>query len=160
MDWRVYASLGLVFLILYMLVVPPKAAREKLVVQAKRKKRNAENGIVEPKTYTSIKITGITARRGDSTVYLTALGGNDTITFEGIAKGNYSETAYVLIDGQGQMKQHPTEVLVQNEYRKGDWGILAVTMSPGNVTQRSIVPGVIHESNAFKIELSMHVNPK
>jgi len=160
MNWQAYGSLVVLFLILYMVFVPNAAMREKRAQAAKLKKRREANGIAQPRTFSSIQVTGITARRDQSTIALTTMGADDIIEFEGISKGNYSETVYVVVDGQGNLKKHHTEVLAQGSYRKGDWGILAVTMSPGNVTQRSIVPQVIHESNAFKLELSIVVNPK
>lgn len=159
LDWRVWASLALIGLILYWAFVPPKAKRKELFEQMKRKQKRAERIETRPKTYTQLMITGLTARRGDSVIMLTS-GGTNTLTFDGIAQGHYSETVYVVVSGEGEIKQHTTETLAQNDYKKGDYGILAVTMSPGTITQRNIVPEIIHSSNAFQLEFSARVNPK
>lgn len=160
MDWRVLASLALIALILYWSFVPTKAKRKELFEQMQRKQRQAK--YIEPslRTYTQLMITGMTARRGDTSILLTNLSGMPTVNFDGIAQGVYSETVYIRLTGDGEVQQYPTETLVQNAYTKGDYGLVALTMSPGNITQRNIVPEIIHPSNAFNLEFIFRVNPK
>ncbi len=160
LDWRVWASLALVLIILYMLIIPNKAKRAEYFEQQKRQKRHADRVQARPKTYPLIQVTSLTARRGDTVTVVTMDGQNNLIAFGGIAEGHYSETVFLVVTGEGEIKQFPNEVLAQNAYQKGDYGILAVTMAPGIIGQRSIVPEVIHPDNAYTMEFSARVSAK
>lgn len=160
LEWRVWASLGLLLVILYFAFVPTKGKRVEFFEQAKRQKRRDERDKARPKTYTSLAVTGITARRGDSTTLVINDFSKVIVEFPGIAQGHYSETIYIVVTGDGAVKRHNTESLAQADYNKGDYGIMALTMSPGTITQRNIVPLVIHKDNAFDLEFSVRVSAK
>lgn len=160
LEWRVWASLGLVLIILYFAFVPSKGKRTEYFEQLKRQKRRDERNQARPKTYASLAVTGITARRGDSATLVINDFSKVIIAFNGIAQGHYSETVYIVVTGDGEVKQHSTESLAQSDYKKGDYGILALTMAPGAITQRSIVPEIVHKDNAFALEFSVRVSAK
>lgn len=160
LDWQAWGSIALVLLILYYSFVPPKGKRIEYFEQIKRQKRLDERNQARPKTYTALALTGITARRGDSTTLVINDFSKVSVNFNGIAQGHYSETVYIVVTGDGEVKQHSTESLAQSDYKKGDYGILALTMAPGAITQRNIVPEIIHKDNAFDLEFSVRVSAK
>lgn len=159
-EWKALASIVLILVILYYAFVPSKGKRVEYFEQLKRQKRRDERNQARPKTYTSLSVLGITARRGDSTTLVINDFSKVAVDFTGIAQGHYSETVYIVVTGDGEVKQHSTESLAQSDYKKGDYGILALTMAPGAITQRNIVPEIIHKDNAFDLEFSVQVSAK
>jgi len=157
-DWRVLGSIALTLVIVYFAFVPFKGKRTEFFRQQKRNKRLEDHNKARPKTYTALTVLGITARRGDSVTLIIADFSKVILTFNGIAQGNYSETIYLVVTGDGGVKQHTNEVLARSDYTKGDYGIVAVTMAPGAITQRSIVPDTVHKDNAFDLEFSVRVS--
>lgn len=160
-DWRVVASIVLILVILWMFAVPSETQRKRrkeLQEQLKRKRARTGPG---PLTYPKLIITGITARRGDTTTLITNMTGKTTLDFNGIASGNYSETIYVRLSGDGAVTQFNAEASARSTYERGDYGLLAITMSPGVVTQRNIIPeNLPFGVEPFQLEFSVMVNAK
>lgn len=152
-DWRVYGSILMIIIIGILFLIPSKASREnKLLLQKQeaRKAANNSNDII-----TSVGIMDVRATRGNSVTIITNPTGERTIEFKGIVSGHYSETVYLHLDGKGVITTYRTEALAQSAFKKGDYGILAVTRSPGVLIQRHIVPEIVHSDNAFSLELSL-----
>lgn len=156
-DWRVYGSIIAMALILLMILVPTEATKTKRAEATLRRKRQLDCVGATPMTYAKLGINGVTARRGDTATIVTNTSNKLELVFDGISSGHYSETIFVCLSGEGVVTQYSTEALAQAAYKKGDYGIVAITMSPGTISQRSIVPEIIHESNAFSLEFSFRV---
>lgn len=161
LDWRVVASIVVILFIVWMIVVPSEAQRTRRKERQEQLKRKKARGATTPLTYPKLSITGITARRAVTTTLITNVSGSTQLNFNGIASGNYSETIYVRLSGEGELTQFNTETAAQAAYVRGDYGILAVTMSPGVVTQRNVVPTNLPIGvEPFNIEFSVMVIAK
>lgn len=156
MEWQAYGSLVAIIFIGFMLIVPSRRARKQFKYNQSVRSRKVEFKAKQSPVSLApvIGVNGITAMRGDSTHHLTGIK-PIVIFFPGIEKGFFSETVYVVVDINGNITQHSTEDQAQNTYKKGDYGISAITMSKGLIQTRDIKPNTVHADNAFKLIINM-----
>lgn len=157
-EYKVVLSGLLVVAILWMFFVPSKQLRTQMQKDYELKQKR-KNRISERATHEALGITGIMAHRGESTTFLTNIKPY-VVLFAGIAKGFFSDTVFIVVNDTGEVKQYATEVLAQNAFKKGDYGITALTMSDGIVTTRNVVPDTVHETNSFRLQYNFVLNPK
>lgn len=157
-EYKVGLSVLFLLAILWMLFVPSKQLRVQMQKDYELKQKR-QNRISERTVHEALGITGIMAHRGESTTFLTDIKPY-VVLFAGIAKGFFSDTVFIVVDGDGKVQQFTTEVLAQNAFKKGDYGITALTMSDGIVTTRNVVPDTVHETNSFRLQYNFVLNPK
>lgn len=160
MDWLVIVSTFLVISILYMLANPVRTTKVRQKIPATGNDHSVTNGQVCSGTYSLVAITGVYLRRNNTVIALTSIQNQTNLDFIGIRKGDASETVYVLVAKDGVITQFSTVVQAQRAYVKGDYGIVAVTMSSGAIHQRSIVPDTIDSENSYNVEFSLAVASK
>lgn len=156
-NWEAVGSVVMILVIAYMLLVPTKAERLRRLEAKKIKDRKAiiaarDKG--NSKIYDTLVVVTASAERGTSTTYMT-LNGNNLITFDGITKGFFSETVYVVLTGDAEIQQYHTEAQAQSQFQLGDYGIVAVTVSKGTVQVRQIHPEKLDESLSYTLGLSL-----
>lgn len=144
--------------ILFMFFVPNRRIREERRAVWEIEKRRNPRGNSRTASEV-IGIHGIMAHRGESTTFLTDIEAQ-LVHFIGITKGYFSDTVFLVVTGDGKITQFDNEVLAQNAFKKGDYGITAMTMSDGKLTTRDIVPDVIHEDNAYRLQYSFILQTK
>lgn len=160
MDWRVIGSSLLLVWIFYMLMVPTRSMIEKRKKLSISNNKRVSSSIKQNLVFQHLIVTGVNIRRHTTFTTLTNTNNQYYVSFNMVSTGQHSETIYVLVSSNGIITQFPTEILAQKSYVEGDYGIIAITMEPGVIHQRSIVPDGIDKANSFTIELSLMVLSK
>lgn len=152
MNWQVYAGLMLIGYILWAVLVPPKWYRDKL------NKDDALKAIRASRTYVRdvVKVIGIQSvffERGHTSGVLNKRA-PQVFTFNGIARGDFSQTIYLRVDQDGSLYDYDTDLAAQAAYRESDLGIVAVTVSDSQIRFRDIQPKGVTAEDMFKVRFN------
>lgn len=152
MNWAVIACIALIIYIVYGIFFPPKWYSAKLdedaALKAKRDARtyvrNAAMAIgIHSVYYERGRTTGVIRKRTPQ-VFL----------FQGIARGDFSETLYLKVDQDGGITHFETDIAAKAAFIDSDIGIVAVTTSDDQIRFRDIDPPSATERDLFKVRFT------
>lgn len=151
-DWGVVLGLGVIAYIIYALTVPTKGHIKRLQEERdQQQQRDARK--VQRNVSRAIAIASVAYDRGPIHGFVTSVKPASVI-FEGIAKGDYSETRFLHVSADGIITHYLTEDEAQAKYTVGDFGLSAVTMTEGLIQFRNIVPKAIDPKNAYNLKFT------
>ena len=152
MNWATIICGGLFVYILYAVFVPPKWYRKKLdeddTLKAKREARKYVRDV--PK---GIAINMVYFERGHTSGILTKRIPQAFI-FSGIIRGDFSQTIYLRVDQDGKLYDYETDIVARATYEDSDLGIVAVTVSDGQIRFRDVPPKGINGADMVKVRFN------
>lgn len=157
-NWAIVPSLLALAAIFYMLLVPNKAMRERMRNDLNLADRKTARQY-RRKVSEMIGISAISYERGEITGFVTNLTPK-VVLFDGIIKGDYSQTLFLTVSSDGQVVVNTTEAEAQSVYQKGDFGIASVTMTDGSIQFRDILPNGVDPKNLLKLRFNFVTGSK
>lgn len=157
-NWAIVASLALLGYIVYCLLVPPKAVRDRMLQELTDKEKKTDRQY-KRKVFEVVGVSSVSYERDEITGYITSFVPT-VIAFENIAKGDYSQTKFLNMDFNGNMHISDSEADAKAKYKRGDFGITSITMSDGTVQFRDILPEGVDPKNLIKLRFNFVVNSK
>lgn len=152
MNWMVVACLALLLYIFWAIFVPPKWVRDKFyndeVLKAKREARKYVRDVVK-----GMVIQSVFFERGHTSGMLNKRT-PQIFVFNGIVRGDFSQTIYFRVDQDGHLYNFDTDLAAQAAYVESDLGIVAVTVSDGQIRFRDIQPKGTNVADMFKVRFN------
>lgn len=152
MNWMVIACVILVLYIVWAFVVPPKAVRDRFaqedLLKLKKDARTYVRDVVK-----GIAINATHYERGHTSGILTKRT-PQLFIFNGIIRGDFSETVYMNIDQDGIIKEYETDIAAKAAFKAGDYGIVALTVSEGQIRFRDVCPPGVDARDMFKVRFN------
>lgn len=160
-DTPIYVISGMLILfIVYSIVIPPKAVREKIMADIEAKKNKAKRTQTYDRVvYDTLGIVGADYERGSINGIITNIKPH-VIKFDQIDKGDFSQTLFVNINFNGLVQVSEHEIDAQRKHGPGDYGIVSVTMTDGRIQCQDILPNGVDPKNLIKLRLNLGIIPK
>lgn len=152
MDFLQYAAIGLLCFIGFMICERVRIVRTKITPIKKPT-------LTIPTTLMSkpvIGIVGVTVKRNTVTVLLPCFKPVPVI-FQNIIDGHTKDVVWITVKQNGDLKQFQSEAYAQQEFKKGDHGIIAVMMLHDRMMTRDILPNGLRESQINTIQLNFAI---
>lgn len=147
---------GLLLYILYAIFFPPKWYLAKLkeddTLKAKREARKYVRDVTK-----GIAIHATCYERGHTSGILTKRS-PQLFIFNGIIRGDFSETIYLKVDQDGMIKEFETDIAAQAAYQDSDYGIVAMTASEGQLRFRDVCPTSVPPRDMFKVRFNFVIS--
>lgn len=152
MNLMVIACIALLLYSAYAILIPPKWYRAKLdeddALKAKRKARTYVRTAAM-----MIGIYSVSYERGHTTGIITKRT-PQVFVFNGIARGDFSETLYLKVDQDGDITHFETDIAAKAAFIDSDLGIVAVTTSDDLMRFRDIEPPSVTDREMFKVRFT------
>lgn len=157
-NWAIVAPLLLLAYIAYCLLIPPKAVRDRVLKELTEKGKKTDRQY-KRKVFDIVGVSSVSYERGEITGFITSFV-PCLITFDNIAKGDYSQTRFLNMDFNGNLHISDSEATAKANYKRGDFGMCSITMSDGTVQFRDILPEGEDPKNLIKLRFNFVVNSK
>lgn len=152
MNVVAYASGALILYILWSILVPPKWYRDKFYQDELLKDKKASRTYVRD-VIKGIYIQSVSFERGHTSGIINKRL-PQVFSFDGIIRGDFSQTIYLRVDQDGKLYEFDTDLAAKAAYIESDLGIVAITVSDGQIRFRDIQPNGKYQVEMFKVRFN------
>lgn len=157
-DWGVVTALSLLAYVIYAFVIPPKWWRDQQIEDERQASRKTARKIEKPSAPRGLIIADINFVRGSTSGFFIS-SKPQVFLFERVFHGDWTQTIYFVVDGDGKLQPHDTLDLANAAIKPEDLGISACTVAPGMIKFRDVLPKGREEKDLYALNFNFVTNP-